>query len=109
MQLWLVTRRGFTEEGEDPVNNPVDNIRVGARFLKHLYDRYHERFEGVGTMKWLYGAYNLGEPEFDSEYRQYGTNIGKYKSHEGKDKWKGFQRKLKRWEKEYNRYKRIFR
>jgi len=60
MQLWPVTRRGFTEEGEDPVNNPVDNIRVGARFLKHLYDRYHERFEGVGTMKWLYGKNREG-------------------------------------------------
>ena len=108
MQLWLVTRRGFTEEGEDPVNNPVDNIRVGARFLKHLYNKYHKRFEGVGTMKWLYGAYNLGEPEFDKEWRRYKTRIGDYRKHLGEKKWNLFQDKLKEWEKNFKKYKKLF-
>ena len=101
MQLWLVTRRGFTEEGEDPVNNPVDNIRVGARFLKHLYNKYHKRFEGVGTMKWLYGAYNLGEPRFDEFWKKYGTNLRGYD-------FNGSWDKMNTWEEEYNKYKKIF-
>ena len=79
-------------------------------FLKHLYNKYYERFKDLDTMKWIYGAYNLGEPKFDREYRRYGINIEQYRYHEGGKKWREFQDKLKRWEKEYNnKYKKRFR
>jgi len=102
MQLWPSTRRGFAGEGEDPDNNPIDNIKAGARFLKHLYNKYYERFKDLDTMKWIYGAYNLGEPRFDRFWKKYGTNLKRYD-------FNGSWDKMNKWEeKHYNKYKKIF-
>ena len=101
MQLWPSIRQGFAEKGEDPDNNPIDNIKAGARFLKHLYNKYYERFKDLDTMKWIYGAYNLGEPKFDRFWKSYGTNLGEYNFND-------LVKKMYNWEKSYKRYKRKF-